>query len=84
MLNSVRFHFLLHEKPLHAILEGIRACSLARQASSSSPQLWAVCGVPIQQLVHGRPVGAMSKAGDILNMMGVIPLLSTLLRWLVC
>jgi hypothetical protein len=26
MLNSVRFHFLLHEKPLHAIPEGIRAC----------------------------------------------------------
>jgi hypothetical protein len=35
LLNCVWFHFLLHEKPLHAIVKGISVCSLAHQTSSS-------------------------------------------------
>ncbi len=39
MQNFMRFHFLLYEKPLHAIPEGINICSFACQASSSFPLL---------------------------------------------
>ncbi len=39
MQNFMRFHFLLHKKPLHAIPEGINICSFTCQALSSSPLL---------------------------------------------